>query len=111
MASDARSSDLGIPEGMNPNARETWPSPELISSWLGDQDVDFEFRPGEDVVVPDDPEHMAAARRFRDVLGRFASGVTTVSEAALLAALSSSGKECSTLAPVPAPHWQRARFG
>ena len=67
-----------VPEGMNPNARETWPSPELINSWLGDQDVDFEFRPGEDVAVHDDPEHVAAARRFRDVLGRFASGVTVV---------------------------------
>ncbi len=67
-----------IPEGMNPNARETWPSPELIYSWLGDQDIDFEFRPGEDVAVHDDPEHVAAARRFRDVLGRFASGVTVV---------------------------------
>jgi 3-hydroxy-9,10-secoandrosta-1,3,5(10)-triene-9,17-dione monooxygenase reductase component len=67
-----------IPEGMSPNARETWPSPELINSWLGDQDVDFEFRPGEDVAVHDDPEHVAAARRFRDVLGRFASGVTVV---------------------------------
>ncbi|MEP9365225.1 flavin reductase family protein [Nocardioides sp. CN2-186] len=67
-----------IPEGMSPDARETWPSPELINSWLGDQDVDFEFRPGEDVAVPDDPEAVAAARRFRDVLGRFASGVTVV---------------------------------
>ena len=67
-----------IPEGMNPNARETWPSPELIYSWLGDQDIDFEFRPGEDVAVHDDPEHVAAARRFRDVLGRFGSGVTVV---------------------------------
>jgi 3-hydroxy-9,10-secoandrosta-1,3,5(10)-triene-9,17-dione monooxygenase reductase component len=67
-----------IPEGMSPDARETWPSPELINSWLGDQDIDFEFRPGEDVAVHDDPEHVAAARRFRDVLGRFASGVTVV---------------------------------
>ena len=63
---------------MNADARETWPSPELINSWLGDQDVDFEFRPGEDVAVHDDPEAVAAARRFRDVLGRFASGVTVV---------------------------------
>jgi 3-hydroxy-9,10-secoandrosta-1,3,5(10)-triene-9,17-dione monooxygenase reductase component len=78
MAPDAGSSDAGIPEGMNPDARETWPSPELIISWLGDQDIDFEFRPGEDVAVHDDPEHVAAARRFRDVLGRFASGVTVV---------------------------------
>ncbi|MCW2842343.1 MAG: Flavin reductase protein [Nocardioides sp.] len=67
-----------IPDGMSPDARETWPSPELISSWLGDQDIDFEFRPGEDVAVHDDPEAVAAARRFRDVLGRFASGVTVV---------------------------------
>jgi 3-hydroxy-9,10-secoandrosta-1,3,5(10)-triene-9,17-dione monooxygenase reductase component len=67
-----------IPDGMAPDARETWPSPELISSWLGDQEIDFEFRPGEDVAVHDDPEHVAAARRFRDVLGRFASGVTVV---------------------------------
>ena len=67
-----------IPEGMSPDARETWPSPELISSWLGDQEIDFEFRPGEDVAVHDDPEAVAAARRFRDVLGRFASGVTVV---------------------------------
>jgi 3-hydroxy-9,10-secoandrosta-1,3,5(10)-triene-9,17-dione monooxygenase reductase component len=70
--------DREIPEGMSPDARETWPSPELINSWLGDQDVDFEFRPGEDVAVHDDPETVAAARRFRDVLGRFASGVTVV---------------------------------
>jgi 3-hydroxy-9,10-secoandrosta-1,3,5(10)-triene-9,17-dione monooxygenase reductase component len=67
-----------VPDGMSPDARATWPSPELISSWLGDQDIDFEFRPGEDVAVHDDPEAVAAARRFRDVLGRFASGVTVV---------------------------------
>jgi 3-hydroxy-9,10-secoandrosta-1,3,5(10)-triene-9,17-dione monooxygenase reductase component len=67
-----------IPEGMSPDARETWPSPELISSWLGDQDIDFEFRPGEDVAVHDDPEAVAAARKFRDVLGQFASGITVV---------------------------------
>lgn len=72
------SSDRGIPEGMSPDARETWPSPELINSWLGDQELDFEFRPGEDVAVHDDPEAVAQARLFRDVLGRFASGVTVV---------------------------------
>jgi 3-hydroxy-9,10-secoandrosta-1,3,5(10)-triene-9,17-dione monooxygenase reductase component len=68
----------GIPDGMSPDARETWPSPELINSWLGDQDIDFEFRPGEDVAVHDDPDAVAKARLFRDVLGRFASGVTVV---------------------------------
>jgi 3-hydroxy-9,10-secoandrosta-1,3,5(10)-triene-9,17-dione monooxygenase reductase component len=67
-----------IPEGMSPDARETWPSPELISSWLGDADVDFEWRPGEASDFADDPEAIARARRFRDVLGRFASGVTVV---------------------------------
>jgi len=64
---------------MSPDARETWPHPELISSWLGDVDFDIEWRPGEGSAVPaDDPEAVAAARRFRDVLGRFASGVTVV---------------------------------
>jgi 3-hydroxy-9,10-secoandrosta-1,3,5(10)-triene-9,17-dione monooxygenase reductase component len=68
-----------IPEGMSPDARETWPSHDLIESWLGDSMYDFQLRPGEDVVVDaDDPEAVAAARRFRDVLGRFASGVTVV---------------------------------
>jgi 3-hydroxy-9,10-secoandrosta-1,3,5(10)-triene-9,17-dione monooxygenase reductase component len=68
-----------IPDGMSPDARETWPSPDLISSWLGDLDFDFEFRPGESSGVhAEDPAAVAAARRFRDVLGRFASGVTVV---------------------------------
>jgi 3-hydroxy-9,10-secoandrosta-1,3,5(10)-triene-9,17-dione monooxygenase reductase component len=68
-----------IPEGMSQDARETWPHPELISSWLGDADFDIEWRPGEGSAVhADDPEAVAAARRFRDVLGRFASGVTVV---------------------------------
>ena len=64
---------------MTADARETWPSHDLIESWLGDSMYDFQFRPGEDVVVDaDDPEAVAAARQFRDVLGRFASGVTVV---------------------------------
>ncbi len=67
-----------IPEGISADARETWPHPELIQSWLGDADVDFELRPGEEVAVHDDPEAQAAARRFRDVLGCFASGITVV---------------------------------
>jgi 3-hydroxy-9,10-secoandrosta-1,3,5(10)-triene-9,17-dione monooxygenase reductase component len=67
--------DRGVPEGMNPQAASTWPSRSLIESWLGD----FEFRPGEETSIPaDDPEAVAAARRFRDVLGRFATGVTVV---------------------------------
>jgi len=64
--------------GMSEDARATWPSPTLIDSWLGDAEIDFELRPGEDVLVQDDPEARAAARRFRDVLGTFASGITVV---------------------------------
>ena len=42
-------------------------------------DADFEFRPGEaSVVHGDDPVAAAEGRRFRDVLGRFASGVAVV---------------------------------
>ncbi|MCD4535131.1 flavin reductase family protein [Nocardioides sp. cx-169] len=73
------SSSAEIPEGMSADARETWPSPELISSWLGDVDLDVEWRPGEvSEVHADDPEAVARARAFRDVLGSFASGVTVV---------------------------------
>lgn len=68
-----------VPDGMSHDALETWPSPELISSWLGDVDFDVEWRPGEGSGVhADDPAAVAAARRFRDVLGSFASGVTVV---------------------------------
>lgn len=66
-----------VPEGMNENARETWPSQELISSWLGNE-LDFELRLGEHTPIPDDPEAAARARKFRDVLGLFCSGVTVV---------------------------------
>lgn len=41
--------------------------------------LEFEFRPGEESDIRlDDTVRVAAARRFRDVLGRFASGVTVV---------------------------------
>ena len=39
---------------------------------------DFELRPGETVQLSHQAGADAAARRFRDVLGRFASGVTVV---------------------------------
>jgi 3-hydroxy-9,10-secoandrosta-1,3,5(10)-triene-9,17-dione monooxygenase reductase component len=68
--------DAEIPEGMSPDARATWPSRELIESWLG-AGFDFQLRPGETIHV-DSEESAARARRFRDVLGRFASGVTVV---------------------------------
>lgn len=69
-----------IPEGVSPDARETWPSPELIDSWLGDAAYDVgPLGSAEGSPVPaDDPEVQAAARHFREVLGRFASGVTVV---------------------------------
>lgn len=67
----------GVPEGMREDAAATWPSQELIRSWLGNE-LDFEMRLGERTPIPDDPESAARARRFRDVLGLFASGVTVV---------------------------------
>jgi 3-hydroxy-9,10-secoandrosta-1,3,5(10)-triene-9,17-dione monooxygenase reductase component len=71
-------SDHEIPEGISPDARETWPSQELIDSYLG-TGFDFELRLGEHTPIPvDDPEAAARARRFRDVLGIFATGVTVV---------------------------------
>jgi 3-hydroxy-9,10-secoandrosta-1,3,5(10)-triene-9,17-dione monooxygenase reductase component len=66
-----------IPEGMSDDAEATWPSQELIQSWLGNA-LDFEMRLGEHTPIPADPESAARARRFRDVLGLFASGVTVV---------------------------------
>ncbi|MGI9156302.1 MAG: flavin reductase family protein [Marmoricola sp.] len=66
-----------VPEGMRPDARETWPSQELINAWLGD--FDFELRPGEPSHIdPEDAEAVQRARTFRDVLGRFATGVAVV---------------------------------
>lgn len=74
-ASSASQDELALPDGMNPRARETWPSPELIDQFLGD----FHYRLGEDTPLPaDDPEALAAARHFRAVLGLFATGVTVV---------------------------------
>jgi 3-hydroxy-9,10-secoandrosta-1,3,5(10)-triene-9,17-dione monooxygenase reductase component len=63
---------------MRTDARETWPSQELIESYLG-TGFDFELRLGEHTPLPvDDPEAAARAREFRDVLGVFATGVTVV---------------------------------
>jgi 3-hydroxy-9,10-secoandrosta-1,3,5(10)-triene-9,17-dione monooxygenase reductase component len=60
---------------MNPRAAETWPSQDLIDSFL-DQ---FGFEVGEQPVpVPADSTSTAASSRFRDVLGRFCTGVTVV---------------------------------
>jgi 3-hydroxy-9,10-secoandrosta-1,3,5(10)-triene-9,17-dione monooxygenase reductase component len=74
-----RPSGPEIPEGMRHDARETWPSSELIYSWLADDAYDLQLHPGEELEVDTaSPEAVAEARRFRDVLGRFASGITVV---------------------------------
>jgi 3-hydroxy-9,10-secoandrosta-1,3,5(10)-triene-9,17-dione monooxygenase reductase component len=61
---------------MSPDARESWPSQELIDSWLGQ----FEFEPREPVAVApgEHPDAEKNALKFRDVLGRFCTGVTVV---------------------------------
>ena len=66
-----------VPEGMNPRAAESWPSQELIDSFLGQ----FDFEPGAEQPVPvpeDGSVDAGSSRRFRDVLGRFCTGVTVV---------------------------------
>lgn len=70
------STEPEIPPGMSPDARESWPPRELIESFLGT--FDFEFRPGESADIADTAEAQAAARKFRDVLGRYCSGVTVI---------------------------------
>lgn len=67
----------GLPEGMAEDARASWPPRELIDSFLGSFPHDFEWRPGETIEV-DTEEAQNQARLFRDVLGRYASGVTVV---------------------------------
>ncbi len=69
--------DAEIPEGMKPDAAASWPPRELIDSYLGGHHEMFAWRPGE-VVQIDGEEAQAAARKFRDVLGQYASGVTIV---------------------------------
>lgn len=69
---------MKIPDGVRGDAAETWPPPELIDSFLGGgHDQAFAWRPGE-VVQIDGEAAQAAARKFRDVLGQYASGVTVI---------------------------------
>lgn len=69
--------DHEIPHGMSEDALTTWPPRELIDSFLGN--FDFEFRPGEEIEIDgQDVDAQTAARLFRDVLGRFCSGITVV---------------------------------
>jgi 3-hydroxy-9,10-secoandrosta-1,3,5(10)-triene-9,17-dione monooxygenase reductase component len=62
---------------MRSDAQTSWPSRELIDSFLGNFPHDFEVRPGETVEV-DNEEEQRRARLFRDVLGQYCSGVTVV---------------------------------
>ena len=66
-----------LPEGMSPDAATSWPSRELIDSYLGGTHEMFAWRPGE-IVEIDGEAAQAAARAYRDVLGQYASGVTVV---------------------------------
>jgi 3-hydroxy-9,10-secoandrosta-1,3,5(10)-triene-9,17-dione monooxygenase reductase component len=69
--------DANLPEGMSPDAAVSWPSRELIDSYLGGSHEMFAWRPGEIVEIDGDAAQ-AAARAYRDVLGQYASGVTVV---------------------------------
>ena len=61
---------------MSHDARETWPSQELIDSWLGQFDLDLAAPVV--AVADEDPAFEQSSRKFRDVLGRFCTGVTVV---------------------------------
>ena len=72
------SADVGreVPERKRPASRPLVEPDSPPEIGVG---ADFEFRPGEaSVVHGDDPLAVAEGRRFRDVLGRFASGVAVV---------------------------------
>ncbi|MEO6604971.1 MAG: flavin reductase family protein [Aeromicrobium sp.] len=66
-----------VPEGISNDALKSWPSRELIDSYLGGHHELFSWRPGE-VVEIDGEVAQAAARQYRDVLGQYASGVTVI---------------------------------
>lgn len=66
-----------LPDGMPDDAPAPRPPRELIETFLGNFPHDFEWRPGETIEV-DGEDAQREARHFRDVLGRYASGVTVV---------------------------------
>lgn len=70
-----------VPEAMADDARGSGPPRELIDSFLGNFPHDFEWRPGETIEV-DGEAAQDQARLFRDVLGRYASGVTVITTTA-----------------------------
>ena len=57
-------------------ARETWPSQELIDSWLGQFHLELHDAPP--AAPGEDPDAQQRSHKFRDVLGRFCTGVTVV---------------------------------
>jgi len=62
---------------VTPARQVSWPPEHVVGQFLGD--LDFHYRLGEDTPLPaDDPDALPKARHFRDVLGRFATGVTVV---------------------------------
>lgn len=63
-----------IPDGVSSDAESTWPPRELIDSFLGS----FDFSPLPEADPATTAEEQQEARAFRDVLGRFGSGVTIV---------------------------------
>jgi 3-hydroxy-9,10-secoandrosta-1,3,5(10)-triene-9,17-dione monooxygenase reductase component len=63
-------SRIEIPEGIAPDAAQTWPPRELIDSFLGSFDFSATTEAGAEELT-----------EFRSVLGRFASGVTIVTSA------------------------------
>ncbi len=54
------------------------PCPEVFEAWLGDSVLDVRLGAGAGAGARDDVTASEVARHFRDVLGRFASGVTVV---------------------------------
>lgn len=70
-----------IPEGMSDDAHSSWPRREFVDAFLGSFPHDFELRPGEHLEV-DGEAAEAEARLFREVLGRYCSGVTVVTTVA-----------------------------
>lgn len=61
---------------MREDAHTSWPPQELIDSFLGN--FDFDLRPGETLDAGDSEAAQAAARKFRDTLARYGSGVTVI---------------------------------
>ncbi len=85
------------PEGIRRAAPGTGPSRELIDWYLG-TGSDFELRLGEHTPIPaDDPTAAAEARRFREVLGMFATGVAVVTS---MAAEHPVGMTCQSFSSV-----------